>query len=218
MATLKQFVDNVKNGVLSDHAPYVYEMVDYNSFERPNDPLASSQARGECCKRGMWAVVDKHWTKELAKWINGRKCLEVMSGAGWLAKALDFHKIDIIATDDYLWKNGRHKDMKVVYPVEELDGLEAVKKYSDRDVLIVSWPPYESDAIISICNEWGNDKPIVYIGEDYEGCCATDLFFKNFKRSEEQTNIKIPQWWGLHDQLIIGYWIKNRTTVTTGAV
>ena len=120
MSTIKQFVENVKNGVLSDHAPYEYEMVDYNSFEMPNDPLSSFRAREECCKRGMWAIVDKHWTKELAKWIGNRKCLEVMAGAGWLAKALDFYKVDIIATDDYLWKNGRHKEMKVVYTVEEI--------------------------------------------------------------------------------------------------
>jgi len=212
MITLKQFVENVKNGVLSDYAP-IEEMVDYNSFERPNDLLSSFRAREECTKRGMWAVVDKHWTKELAKWIGNRKCLEVMAGAGWLAKALDFYKVDIIATDDHLWKNGRHKEMKVVYPVEELDGLEAVKKYSDRDILIVSWPPYNEKAICSICDKWGNGKPIVYIGEDYEGCCATDLFFKNFKRSEEQPNIKIPQWWGLHDYLTIGYWNKVKAKV-----
>ena len=202
MANLAKFIENVQKGVLSDRAP-IEEMDDLNEISS-FDSLHSIRSRSECTKRGMWAVIDKQWTKKLAKWINGRTCLEVMAGAGWLAKALSYHKVDIIATDDYSWECRQHKAMIVVHPVEKIDGINAAEKYSDRDILIVSWPPHDEASIHHICKEWGNEKPIVFIGEGDGGCCASDKFWEAFKEDDVQPSIEIPRWWGLHDRLIIG--------------
>jgi hypothetical protein len=170
------------------------------------DSLDALSARTKCIKLGTWAIVDLKWTKQLANWIGNRKCLEVMSGAGWLAKALVMHGINIIPTDSYSWEKTQHKEAKMVYPVERIDAIESVKKYQDRDILIVSWPPYTDETICKVCDEWGTDKPVIYIGEGEDGCCAPGTFWQNFKEIESHPSIKIPQWWGIHDYLTIGRW------------
>jgi hypothetical protein len=203
MNKLTQFLDKIKAGEVPEESPI--ELMNPDLCEEPIIPLHDSfSVRGECNKRGMWAIVDLKWTKNLANWIGDRKCLEVMAGAGWLSKALSHHGIDVIATDDYSWDK-QHSEMEIVYPVEKMSGVEAVKKYVDRDILIVSWPPYESTEICDICNEWGKNKPIVYIGEGIEGCNAPNCFWAKFNETDDPT-IMIPRWWGIHDELKIGKW------------
>jgi len=150
----EQFIESVKRGDVPEYPPK-------DSMDVPSaSALDAFRARTECTKRGMWAIVDKQWTKKLAKWIGDRKCLEVMAGAGWLSKALSSYGIDIIATDDFSWNTGekQHKDMVPVHPIETLDAMRSVGKYGDRDILIVSWPPYDVEVITSVCEKWGDRK------------------------------------------------------------
>lgn len=202
MKNLETFIKTVQEGNIPECFPCELE----NKYGRSESLLFGYKARDSCTKVGMWAIITKQWTKKLAKWIGNRKCLEVMSGAGFLAKALKEHGVDIIATDDFSWAKDQHRDMKLVCEVENIEGKEAVEKYSNRDILIVSWPPYQGNHINLICDEWGNSKPIIYIGEGEWGCCANDDFFSNYKEGED-LQIDIPQWYGIHDYLSVGKWI-----------
>jgi hypothetical protein len=157
---------------------------------------------------GMWAIVDKVWTKALAHWIGNRKVLEIMSGAGWLAKALKEYGVNIVATDNFSWQA---RDT-VVYPVEDLEAAEAVKKYIDADVLLVSWPSYKSRTIAGACNVWGCERPIIYIGELQGGCTASDSFFKFFEETEPN-DIPLRSWYGMHDTILIGHWTHRIVSV-----
>lgn len=150
----------------------------------------------------MFAIVTRDWVNELARWIGDRKCLEIMAGAGWLAKALNEAGIDVIATDDLSWTYHAKPEKKHVFPIENLNAITAVNTHQDADVLIVSWPYMDNDVVEAIA-AWGNEKPIVYIGEDKGGCTATDTFFDHFK---ENKVIYIPQWPGIHDFCAIGHW------------
>ena len=154
----EQFINDIKIGIIPEYPPREFldrPWDDRLPFINDDGPLDSFKARQECTTRGMWAIIDKQWTKKLAKWIGNRKCLEVMSGAGWLAKALSIHGIDIVATDNFSWENAQHKEMTVVYDVENISGIQAVKKYNDKEVLIISWPPYDHGEICKICDKWG---------------------------------------------------------------
>lgn len=163
-------------------------------------------ARNRATARGMWAIVDLHWTRQLAAWLDGRKVLEVMAGAGWLAKALASHGVSVTATDDYTWDSGTHVDMRRVYPVKRMDAVKAVQTYRNHDVLIVSWPPYGDGAIVDVCEAWGSDRPIVYIGESQGGCNAPDAFFEGFEVDESAPAFDLLAWDGIHDDVHIGYW------------
>ena len=73
-------------------------------------------------------------------------------------------------------------------------------------ILVVSWPPYESNTIVEVCEEWGLERPIVYIGEDQGGCNAPDAFFDKFDKDEEAPHMPLLAWPGIHDYVAIGYW------------
>lgn len=161
------------------------------------------EGRSICTRLGMWAIVDKTWTASLAKWIGERKVLEVMGGVGWLAKALSEHGIDIVCTDNNEWVNGPHKTAKFVFNVEQMDAKEAIKKHSDADILLVSWPPYDGNEVTEILKAWGNKRPVIYIGELDGGCNAPEEFFDIFEY--EFMDIRLPNWNGIHDLILTGY-------------
>jgi hypothetical protein len=195
-------IDQYIGCILQDEippAPFDHESIPY---------MKEWEQRDICVSRGMWALVDQIWTKKLAEEIGDRTCLEVMAGYGWLAKALKEHGVDIVATDDQSWVGNRHTTGKPFDFVEDLEALSAVKKYADRDILIVSWPPYENERICKVCEVWGGSKPIVYIGEGGNGCTATDTFHRNFN-GDESLEMRIPQWDSLHDFLQIGTYDAN---------
>lgn len=160
----------------------------------------------EVCRSqyGMFAIVARNWIDELANWIGDRSCLEIMAGSGWLAKALSESGVDIVATDDLSWDF--HKKVDLVFPVEKLNATASIKRYSDADVLIVSWPPYRGNAIDYACRAWGKGIPIVYIGEGEGGCTATDYFFRHFVEYDNMPYIPLLAWPGLHDRVMIGEW------------
>ena len=160
-----------------------------------------------CNSFGMWAIVDLDWTKNLAEWIGEKPVLEVMAGAGWLAKALTAHGTDIQATDDFRWISThrclQELGIRSVHPVEEADAVKAAGE-STAEVLIISWPPYEDDTATKVCDAWGSERPIIYIGES-RGACNADGEFFDFFRSEN-IGIENPRFMGMHDRVSIGYW------------
>lgn len=180
--------------------------IDADGYHDPDEaPDGIPHPKFYCHQRGMWAIVDLTWTRKLADWIGNRKALEVMAGAGWLAKALRIHGVDIVATDNYSWDCDYHPRMVRVTEVLKMDGEEAVNTYKEADVLIMSWPPQTMDAY-RIAEAWGTKRPIVYIGEERGGCTAEDTFHRHFK---PEKTIFIPRWRGNSDYLQIGHWRKN---------
>jgi len=179
-----------------------------NGYSSPGLRNYSSywEARRECTEHGMWAIVDLNWTKVLAGWIGGRKVLEIMAGRGWLAKALAFHGTSITVTDNYGWA-AKHDKTKNVHPVIRLKAENAIRKYADAEVLIVSWPPCNGHEIIRVAEIWGRGRPLVYIGEGGGGCNAPEGFFEHFKELDnDHPDIPLYSWDGIHDHVWIGHW------------
>jgi hypothetical protein len=175
-----------------------------------DDLMRMWEGRRACNEKGLWIVIDKIWTKRLAKWIGNRKCLEVMAGAGWLAKALSEHGVEIIATDNFSWDGQQHGDLVTVFDVEKIDAVDAVAKHS-ADILIVSWPPYDDQTICNVCDLWnvcevmGEEKPVIYIGEGWGGCCAPDLFWEHYEY-DDSLNFPMKSWHGIHDHVHVGHY------------
>ena len=163
-------------------------------------------ARATCIKHGMWSVVDLRWTKVLAEWIGDRKVLEIMSGPGWLAKALQIHGVDIIATDNGSWSE-THSQALPLYTVLSMDAKEAVEKLGpEADVLLVSWPPSGEIDVCRALEEWG-DKPVIYIGEGRDGCGPPGEFWDRFKEMEDVPEFPLMSWDGIHDYVQIGTYV-----------
>ena len=178
--------------------------------ENPHDACLHSgypgpDYRGQCTERGMWAIVSRELARELAAYIGPRRVLEVMAGAGWLARALADEGVSVLATDNRSW-DARHSKMERLYPVEVMEASKAVRAYPNAEVLLVSWPPYGETAIIDVCRLWGSERPIIYIGEDQGGCNAPAEWWCPFDEDED-VSIPLAQWYGMRDYVSVGYWL-----------
>ena len=194
---LEDYVAHVEGGRIPPGPPYVLTF-----HGQGGHGIEYYEARETCIKRGMWSVVDLRWTRTLAKWIGDRKVLEIMSGPGWLAKALMFHGVDVVATDNGSWSE-RHSKAAPLCVVLPMDAVEAVEKLGpEMDVLLVSWPPYEETDVCRALEKWG-DKPVIYIGEGEGGCGPPGEFWSHFEKTDAP-EFPMVSWYGLHDYVQIG--------------
>lgn len=145
-------------------------------------------------RHGMFAIIDKQWTAQLANHLKDHRVLEVMAGRGWLAKAMREHGIDWHATDDH------SMFPTTVTDVEKLDAVKSVRTYRNQaDVLVMSWPPYQDPICERVVDEWPADKPIIYVGE-WDGCTGTERL-RDLLTVDWSINIDMPTYPGFHDRV-----------------
>ncbi len=207
---LHALVDQLEKGEVPDSYPL--KCVGYTGIADPLSFFVGAAMKTVMNQFGMWAIIDKAWTKELAGHIGNRHVLEVMAGAGWLASALRGHGVEVTATDDSSWRD-QHMFVTgdgTVSAVVTLDALEAVKTTPQAEVLVVSWPPYKDNLVVKVCDEWGCDRPIIFIGEGRGGCTACPEFFDNFEC--EMLPVDMPRHQGIHDRVYVGHWTRLKGT------
>jgi hypothetical protein len=125
--------------------------------------------------------------------------LEVGAGTGYWAYEMQKRGVDCIATDpgDGHWFVGSKRWTEI----EGIDGVNAVKKYPDRSLLLC-WPYMESWPAETLRIYKGNT--VIYVGEGYEGCTADDAFHEILEKEWNlKEEIDIPQWDGIHDHVFI---------------
>jgi len=132
------------------------------------------------------------------------KLLSVGAGTGFLERTLQVKGADIIATDinpeKWVWS---HFDR-----IEELQGVEAVEKYPERD-LFISWPSYDETWAHEVIQALQPGRVVFYVGEGRGGCTADDDFHSYLDENCEEVDVvHLPSWWGIHDNLYI--YRKNR--------
>lgn len=192
-----EFLHAVKQGTIPQHSPgggpiTISKEYDYAHQVRHN--------------YGMWAAVYRDWTSVLAKWIGKRNTLEIMSGRGWLARALFMDGVNIKATDSLGkgWEN-THRYGQGVFDVEAIDARSAIEKYDEwAEILICSWPPYNDMEIMRAMEAWDRpDGHVVLIGEGKYGATGPDCLWDIFLEDDDP-RIDLYQWRGLHDRIHIG--------------
>lgn len=204
MITLEKYLEYIDAGEIPPEPPRTTSIGGHNwGSITPNEFQEMFDARSFCRTRGLWTVIDQRWTKQLALWINGRTVLEVMAGGGWLAKALSEYYADITATDRIEGWETAHHNMRHVYPITRMGAVVAVDNYCDRDLLLICWPPHKDRTTIAICDAWGTDRPIIYIGDP---AFAPDGFMRRFKTINPHPLIPLFSWPGMHDRVMIGHW------------
>lgn len=155
-----------------------------------------------------YSLVCRSWVRPLAQFIGSRKVLEIMSGTGALAKALEDEGVDIIATDDFSWKATFAGQWT---KVEKRSALSAVKKYGRSvDFIIMSWPYLDDMALKSLekMRSINPDCRLIYIGEPKGGCNANDGFFSRavldeYDRALEPVRQEYPCWHSFNDTVCL---------------
>lgn len=173
--------------------------------------------RDKYIKEGMFGFVSWKWVNPFVKWINNRKCLEVMAGRGILSYALKQKGVNIITTDDFSWhtKEEFKQWNNSITEIEKIDAIEAIKKYGKEvNIVIMSWPYMDNTAyqVLKTLYEVNPFVYLVFIGEHWGGCTADDEFFQHFEEIEDENfqvvNEKYERWFGLHDYMMLGRYKK----------
>lgn len=158
-------------------------------------------------KLGQFKYEDRHakaWhipTPELLKLLKKYSPLvSVFSGLALTeCMARRAEGADIICTDKEPPPNGWCIGLPVMH-VRKQVAHRAVRANPDRNVFM-AWPPYQKTAALCAAKAMKPGRHLIYIGEMYYGCCATESFFDflqiGFNEVEE---LEIPQHWGMHDE------------------
>ena len=190
-----------------------------NMMNRSGRAINFIEERIEYINTASFTFLSKQWISHLAKYMEGKRVLELMSGTGALAKCLMDEGVDIKATDNMSWHESKPECIRFNWEenmwctVEKIDNVNAIRKYgNDVDLILISWIPYNEDDIckdiINAIREVNPDINIVLIGEDEGGCCASDIFFENivditdtsentFHLHEARRNYR--SWYCIHD-------------------
>lgn len=206
----KEEYENKINSLLSTYIKQHRRKEIPQSYETLTQSYLSIMARSRIiCSQGF-ALLTSEWIDLLVKWIGNKKCLEIMAGCGSLSYCLKHRGVDIIATDNFSWSNGcRVKWDQYWTNIENIDAIEAIEKYSDRDIIIMSWPYMDNCAYESLLKmrKTNPNAQMIYIGEPRGGCTSSDNFFEVIEYVNDHSfleiNQKFPKWNGIHDQIYL---------------
>lgn len=92
--------------------------------------------------RGIYCFYSKALVTRLAARIGDRSCVEIAAGDGTLARFLRDAGADVIATDDFSWRQTRRGASSSEAPrdVVEQDAHDALRE-RQPEAVICSWPP-----------------------------------------------------------------------------
>ena len=185
---LTSFYRTVLNGEIPDELPL------------PLDKDFSNRAVGyslhsHLTENGMWARATKKVAEDLAANIGDGVVLDPMAGKGYLAKSLREAGVKTIASDDNSWK--------VSEDIENLDAIEAVKKYGSKvSHIVLAWVPYGSDADLKILQLVRKDFPhitIINIGEHQGGCTGSESFWDEADEVGQEPYVEYRTTYGIND-------------------
>jgi hypothetical protein len=157
-----------------------------------------SPSRHDLVERYSWTITDPATVAFVVEHAAPR-VVDPMAGSGWWAMLLAEAGLDVVAYDltPAGPENKWHKVGVRHASVLRGDAVETVAVRSHR-TLLLSWPPYGFDAC-PILAAYSGDR-IVYIGEDWGGCCADDGFFEDLGKAWTKVAEHVPvQWSGIHD-------------------
>jgi hypothetical protein len=179
---------------------------DPEKWPRFDQTLREFEVREEFIKRYGFAILTREAIEAIRPY---GPLLEIGAGSGYWAYELTNYGIDVIATDNLTENFGWFREGKTTkqerwkkhyIEIEKLEAVDAVRKYPNRNLLIV-WPSYggswAADAL-----EVFTGQVVVYMGE-WGDACAEDRFFDLLdQRFSDQVWIRMPHFWGLHDRYL----------------
>lgn len=189
--------------------------MDYPNIQNVNS-FESFQERRKFQTNFSWAIPTPKAIKSIVDFAAGEVIYEIGAGKGYWAYFINEMggKIKCFDNPDCVYdyfespkKNdcGQNiataDELKTFYPVDFCTPKGVVDKCKDANILMFCWPEYDKKWAYEYLKKIQPDK-LIYIGEEFGGCCANDDFFKYIeKKYEEYGYTDIPQWYGLHDYL-----------------
>lgn len=145
------------------------------------------------CRHYAWAVPSRETIDRLVEFIGGSSVLEIGAGSGLWARLLQLKGVDIIPTDNMSEPRDRY-----FTKIENCDAETAMKKYADREVLLVCWP--RMSLLESELRGW---KKVIFIGEEDDGCTGIIVLNPENSQWREMGRINHPRWLAINDVTIL---------------
>ncbi|QKW15322.1 hypothetical protein [Verrucosispora sp. NA02020] len=148
-----------------------------------------------------WTITDPDTVSFIAEHSHGR-LVDPMAGTGYWAWILTQAGVDVVAYDLNppvvdSERNHWHRNVAAHVTIGEADAKDSVWWHPSR-TLLLSWPPYGFDAC-PILDAYKGSR-VIYIGEEWGGCCGDDGLFQAFERDWVKVAERVPvQWDGMHD-------------------
>ena len=148
--------------------------------------------------RFSWAIPDKSVINKIVKFAAGEKILEIGCGKGLWAGLLRASGAYVTATDSGTWGEF-NQTTTFIDDIKLKNNKESVDIYKDHNVLMLIWPPYDTDmAEIALDTFTGNK--VIYIGEGDGGCTANDKFHRELESNwTKKSNYLIQTWPSIRD-------------------
>ena len=167
--------------------------------------------RGEVINKQGFALVAHDWIKPLAKFLKGKRVIEIMAGLGTITYALQKEGIDIVATDKGDWD--KYTEDLNIDPWVDVKKETAARVIEDlkADYYICAWPPYQKDSALKALlamRKFAPESQMIYIGEGKYGCCADNEFFNELEYVNdaifaEEVASNYHSWEGSHDHIYL---------------
>lgn len=120
--------------------PESYPAADYDPIFGGEQSLdaGSLLIRDEVIRLCGYCWLSYNWIRPLAKWIGSRHCLEIMCGSGALSYALRTCGVQVIATDNFSWReNSGCWYERPWTDIQQMDCLEAIRTYGSQTDLVI---------------------------------------------------------------------------------
>jgi hypothetical protein len=149
-----------------------------------------------------WCILTDDLLTIMKELTNNLSVIEVMAGTGWLFFWMKRYGINVIkSTDDFSWKNYNNCFMSSCEfaSVKNERAIDTIAN-TKADVVVMSWPPYETLAAQLVWEEMKPNQYLIYIGEGEGGCNANDKFFDYIKPNIKK-KYSILSWPNIYDYL-----------------
>lgn len=136
---------------------------------------------------------------KLVEMLKHKRVIEVGCGTGFLSRQLKNHHVNVKAIDCKKYSYG----LDINYcKIHYHDAVHYIKK-NRYDVIIMSWPDYDTDFAYNIASNMKKGTILIYQGEDYGGCTGNEKFFDYLDDYFDEINNDLyethPKFYGIHD-------------------
>lgn len=122
-----------------------------------------------------WSIPNRAAVDEIKQYIDDDdQVLEVGAGLGLWSSLLQQEEINLIPTDSFITQNTPYIPFA---EIEEIDPLDAVRKYNNSTVLMMSFPPYQSLSISDDALRAFDGNKMIFIGKS-DNSTGSQIFKK----------------------------------------
>lgn len=144
-------------------------------------------------KYGIWSVANLKTATLIKDKLQINTALEIMAGNAYWSQALEEAGVETISTDSLEWAKTSSTGAKPFHSVVDLAANQAIKKYSNVDLILCSWSPNFGQNDIEAIATWrkySHAPHLLFIGEQNGATNSPEFWHHNwFKHTQALTEI-----------------------------